>query len=492
LVDTTTRIGQTQHSLVALDAASDFAKPSGYRTMASNASLEKPNGNGTAWTTYYHWNVMSRRDSGGGYNGLALGYESGRMWYGQNAVNTALPNWYEIWTEATPQALPTADGSDSAPFYSFNSDPDTGMYLRTTGIGFSVGGAASFRVDGGSVRVSGGEPAYHVYENDAALNEKNWRIVAAGGSLYFQGREDDGQTFANPTFMRFYRTATTAGSVRFYAPLRNADGSNSAPSYSFTNDTDTGMYSAAADTIGFSTAGTARWSLNGTGQFVPATSGNYDIGTTSSLVRNIYSNEFRGENGLVSSPSFTFRTDLDTGMYLGSTGILKFSTAGADRLVVSGTSIENYTVGSGYASVARTIPASSLKTMRRGTTRGSSNPAVRAVGACTLVLMGLTRSTLPQPKSATYLEVQVPHPTRSKEIPILAFTLRLLTVLRLLLAGLSTCRVSFRVHTATSRSLRGLEAQSPRWARPVGRGRGTWARTSGTTRLGQPRRLTTA
>jgi hypothetical protein len=155
--------------------------------------------------------------------------------------------------------------------------------------------------------------------------------------------------------MRFYRTATTAGSVRFYAPLRNADGSNSAPSYSFTNDTDTGMYSAAADTIGFSTAGTARWSLNGTGQFVPATSGNYDIGTTSSLVRNIYSNEFRGENGLVSSPSFTFRTDLDTGMYLGSTGILKFSTAGADRLVVSGTSIENYTVGSGYGWQARYV-----------------------------------------------------------------------------------------------------------------------------------------
>lgn len=300
------------------------------------------------------------------------------------------------------------DGSAGSPTYSFSSDSDTGIYRLTTGIGFSVGGAASFRVDGGSVRVSGGEPAYHIYENDAALNEKNWRIVAASGSLYFQGREDDGQTFANPTFMRFYRTAATATSVRFYTPLRNTDGNNATPSYSFTNDTDTGMYlsstgtvafasggaikayvganefrvyhkienadgtaadpaysfnsdtntgvySAAADTIGFSTAGTARWSLNSTGQFVPATSGNYDIGTTSNLVRNIYSNEFRGENGLVSSPSFTFRTDLDTGMYLGSTGILKFSTAGADRLVVSGTTIENYTVGSGYGWQARYV-----------------------------------------------------------------------------------------------------------------------------------------
>lgn len=44
-----------------------------------------------------------------------------------------------------------------------------------------------------------------------------------------------------------------------------ADGTAGAPSYSFTSDATNGMYLAAADTIGFSTAGTQRMSINSAG-----------------------------------------------------------------------------------------------------------------------------------------------------------------------------------------------------------------------------------
>jgi len=66
-----------------------------------------------------------------------------------------------------------------------------------------------------SITQSGTSPQYVYNESDAALNEKRWRIIASGGSLFFQGREDDGQPFANPTFMRFDRTGLVIDSITF-------------------------------------------------------------------------------------------------------------------------------------------------------------------------------------------------------------------------------------------------------------------------------------
>jgi len=55
-------------------------------------------------------------------------------------------------------------------------------------------------------------------------------------------------------------TIDTSGSgVSF--PLEGTDGTGGAPTYSFSNDTNTGMYLVSADTIGFSTGGTSRFTL---------------------------------------------------------------------------------------------------------------------------------------------------------------------------------------------------------------------------------------
>jgi hypothetical protein len=144
------------------------------------------------------------------------------------------------------------DGSNTEPTYSFSNDTDTGMsvsagsYLR-----FSVNSADTFRVYNGSVRSLGGSPAYHWYENDAAFNEKHWRIIASGGSLFFQGREDDGEVFANPTYLRFYRSGTTISYTETFGQWRYADGSAASPSVSFSSDPDTGMYLSSTGTVAF-------------------------------------------------------------------------------------------------------------------------------------------------------------------------------------------------------------------------------------------------
>lgn len=54
----------------------------------------------------------------------------------------------------------------------------------------------------------------------------------------------------------------------FPSAVLGANGSASAPSYSFSSDTNTGVYRSAADTLGFATAGTGWWILNSAGSLV--------------------------------------------------------------------------------------------------------------------------------------------------------------------------------------------------------------------------------
>lgn len=60
----------------------------------------------------------------------------------------------------------------------------------------------------------------------------------------------------------------TAAALNTFDPstkITNAAGSNSAPSYTFNGDTDTGMYRSAADTIAFTTGGTQRATITSSG-----------------------------------------------------------------------------------------------------------------------------------------------------------------------------------------------------------------------------------
>ena len=59
-----------------------------------------------------------------------------------------------------------------------------------------------------------------------------------------------------------------------------------------------------------------------------------------------FSSVIRGPNGTAAAPAFTFSADTNTGMYSGGTDILRFSTAGADRLTI----LANGNVGIGTTS----------------------------------------------------------------------------------------------------------------------------------------------
>ena len=155
----------------------------------------------------------------------------------------------------------------------------------------------------------------------------------------------------------FYRTGaeslglTTAGTLRLTVnesavistlPLQTAAGTVSVPAYSFTDDVDgtgTGIYRSAADALSIANNGVLTVTLNASGNtdFQDGnivTTGTFGSGaiTTTGVVL--------GPNGTNSAPTYSFTSETNTGMFNG-TGILVLAVGGVDILSLDGT---NFTV----------------------------------------------------------------------------------------------------------------------------------------------------
>jgi hypothetical protein len=103
-------------------------------------------------------------------------------------------------------------------------------------------------------------------------------------------------------------------------PLLADDGAVGAPSFSFSGDTDTGMWRAATPSLEFSVSGASRF---GIGVASVATSVPFSV-----------------PDGTAGAPSYTFNSDTDTGLWHSATAnTINFSTFGVERLEISTTAI---------------------------------------------------------------------------------------------------------------------------------------------------------
>lgn len=94
-------------------------------------------------------------------------------------------------------------------------------------------------------------------------------------------------------------------------------GSASAPTFSFTGDTDTGIYAPAGNEVGFSTGGTKRFSIDSAQVIVE------------NAIQFIASNTH-----VAATPAVSFRGDTNTGMYRDAADTIGFSTGGTKRLEI--------------------------------------------------------------------------------------------------------------------------------------------------------------
>ena len=173
-------------------------------------------------------------------------------------------NQVVIYSGGTAQfagAVIATDGTASAPGLSFTSDTDTGMFREGANIlALTTGGTKRVTVgSGGDVTLTG-------------------KLLAADGTA-----SAPSLSFANDSNTGLYATGNfgviqfsgngTVGGYLYWGGVRTVTGSAGTPAYSFTDDSNTGMFRSAADELAFTTAGTQRVTI--------ASDGDVGIGTTS-------------------------------------------------------------------------------------------------------------------------------------------------------------------------------------------------------------------
>ncbi len=291
------------------------------------------------------------------------------------------------------------NGTAGLPAFTFTSNSNTGMYRSAAStIGFSTGGTLRASIDTatltstlpilapfGTVNNPGfafdGDSNTGFYRNAVdtigfvgantlmatmdtnALTVNSAQVIAANGSFSapsysFAANHADGfysvgsgaiGLSLNGVLDWTYSGTTTLMTL----PLRGAGGSGSAPTYSFSGDTNTGMWSSSGvDVIDFSCGG--------------------NLIVEMAATRVVFQKPLQSDDGTAALPTYTFSGVNSTGMYRPS-GNLGFSVAGTLRATIKATetllnnNLNLGTVGNGIYIKEGTNATSGVATLTGGT-----------------------------------------------------------------------------------------------------------------------------
>jgi hypothetical protein len=197
-----------------------------------------------------------------------------------------------LYVDSTGQLQSGSMGSASAPSYSFSGRTTTGMYSSGADtLNFATGGAQRMTINstgllstessfelcglGTGDRAayidfhSSGTPGAIDYSSrilrDSGVNGALSFIHSGTGTMYLQALGAADISFLTSNVNRMTISSAGAVTIGTGGVILNAAGAVGAPSYSFSGDSNTGMYSDVADTIMFATAGIKRTTINSTG-----------------------------------------------------------------------------------------------------------------------------------------------------------------------------------------------------------------------------------
>jgi hypothetical protein len=155
-------------------------------------------------------------------------------------------NWSDVATEITNSVavdgqstmtgvLKAANGAESTPALTFGSDTNTGVYrIGADNIGVSTGGTKRLDLSTTGLAITGTLSA-----SGTVLSTGNFTV----GSSTFVVTAASGNTTVSGTL-------GVTGVASFTAAIRAANGTVAAPSISFTNETDCGLYFIGTNNIG--------------------------------------------------------------------------------------------------------------------------------------------------------------------------------------------------------------------------------------------------
>jgi hypothetical protein len=207
------------------------------------------------------------------------------------------------------------NGTAALPGMGFTADGNTGIYRA----GADILGLAT----GGNVAMSMSTTGIFPFLQIAAAGAGN----AASPDYSFNGDGDTGMYSDGANSLAFTaggsnRVTFNTGVASFTEVLRSRDGTAGSPAFSFTSDTNSGVYSVAADSIGLSTNGTNRVTVSNSGVIVGAPTGGAKGAGTLNAVQ-LYN------NGSAVSTAASSNT-LSSGQHISSTNVTTNCTVGSD------------------------------------------------------------------------------------------------------------------------------------------------------------------
>ncbi len=209
-----------------------------------------------------------------------------------------------------------ASGNATTPTITFTSDTDTGLSNPVSNnIAFIANGSQVAIMAEDRLTMSSGS----IIQNTQGLAGTPSYTFGADTNtgMYHHASDTVGFTTGGTSRLQVASTAITP-----LVAIRNIDGTSAAPAYSFTSDTNSGIYSPAADEMGMVVGGTeiTRFDLT---DFALEMRPNMQLKLSENLNAN--------------APGIAFDGDENTGMFQGGADTLGFSTGGVARLTLNST-----------------------------------------------------------------------------------------------------------------------------------------------------------
>ena len=335
--------------------------PSQNRPITAIRNEEPASSGNFVWTFDYHNKIAG--DAASNINCIEIDTTTGDQTFSINSIERMKVTQAGL-TVSTNRSLYLDDGSASSPVLRFTNDDNTGIFRVTTDqMGFTTGGTERIRIDSaghlnlltGQIRAINGTlaiPSYsftidpnsgfywgssglvnyssngvstvgfgndglYIYNSRRLLNQDG---TAALPSYTFNGDQDTGifqpfdDTVSITTAGTEHSRFDSGGLTLFGGAFRALDGSAGGPSYTFNDDTNTGLFSPSNDSIAITTSGVEKLRIT--------SSGNTGIGETNPLGKLHVKNNNSGVTGAsIAADEFIIENDTVAGMTIASTSL---------------------------------------------------------------------------------------------------------------------------------------------------------------------------
>lgn len=299
---------------------------------------------------------------------------------------------------SNPNPTQISFSSNGTEVMSLNNDLDSDFYGASIGLPTTISGALS--VFTGNLQVSGGgyllvSSPGNIRVGGGTVSAPSYCLGGSSSGMYSGGTETVSFSATATEVFRMIQTLVTClvplsclSNVTVGGIIYNTNGTASAPSFTFTSDTDTGIYKNSAKTLSITSNSTevARFNFSGNQMFVPLSLGSNSIscGALNASSLNISSGTAKGFVYLDATKNLVSTAATTNGQ------LLVGSTSGSPAAATLTGTTNQVTVTNGSNSITLALPQN-IHTAATPTFGGAFINGTEVVGASSAIGTGANK-----------------------------------------------------------------------------------------------------